>query len=69
MQNSLPKTRAALLLTAIEAADALAISPRKLWSLTASHEIPHLRIGRSVRYSVTELERWIDEQTRGGEAR
>lgn len=55
-----------LLLTAQQAAEALAISPRKLWSMTASGEIPHIRIGRLVRYPVADLERWIDENKRGG---
>lgn len=55
-----------LLLTANQAAESLAISPRKLWSLTASGEIPCVRIGRSVRYPVSELQRWIEEQMEGG---
>ena len=57
-----------LLLTPKQAAEALSISPRKLWAMTASGEIPHLRIGRSVRYPVDELQRWIDDQTKGGNA-
>jgi len=56
----------ALLLTPKQAAEALAIGPRKLWSMTASGEIPHLRIGRSVRYPVDALHQWIDDQKRGG---
>lgn len=55
----------ALLLNANQAAEALAISPRKLWSMTSSGEVPCLRIGRSVRYSVDELRRWIDDQKGG----
>ena len=39
----------------------LAVSPRKLWAMTASGEIPHLRIGRLVRYPVDGLESWIAE--------
>jgi excisionase family DNA binding protein len=39
-----------LLLTPREAALALAISERKLWSLTAAQEVSCVRIGRSVRY-------------------
>ena len=42
------------------AADTLAISTRKLWSLTASGDIPCIRIGRSVRYSISDLQEWID---------
>ena len=55
-----------LLLTAKQAASALAISERKLWSLTNSGEIGHVRIGRSVRYPIAGLQQWIDAQTQGG---
>jgi excisionase family DNA binding protein len=49
-----------LLLTPTEAATVLRISPRLLWSKTKSGEIPCLRIGRTVRYSTTSLQEWID---------
>lgn len=55
-----------LLLRCHEAAEMLSISERKLWSLTASGEIPHIRIGRSVRYPVDELRKWILERMKGG---
>ena len=58
----------ALLLTPQQAAEALAISPRKLWGMTASGQIPHVRLGRSVRYSLDDLRAWIDEKKKGGEA-
>ena len=51
-----------LLLTAEETARALAISPRKLWELTRTGQIPCIRIGRSVRYDRVDLEAWIAEQ-------
>ena len=57
-----------LLLTAKQAAEALAISPRKLWGMTASGEIPHVRVGRLLRYPVADLEEWIREHTKGGAA-
>lgn len=57
-----------LLFNSKQAAEALAISPRKLWSLTASGEIPHVKIGRSVRYPVDDLRAWIDAQKKGGAA-
>lgn len=50
------------LLKPSEAADLLAISERTLWSLTNANEIPHIRIGRSVRYAVSDLEAWIDSK-------
>ncbi len=51
-----------LLLTPREAAQALRISERKLWGLTASGEIPCVRIGRSVRYDINDLHAWIEER-------
>lgn len=58
-----------LLLTPLEAARALAISPRKLWSMTASGEIPHIRLGRCVRYPVNDVQRWIASNKKGGDDR
>lgn len=49
-------------MTASEAAQALAISPRKLWTMTNCGEIPCVRIGRSVRYDPADLQVWIEEQ-------
>lgn len=55
-----------LLLRLDEAAKALAISPRKLWSLTNCGEVPCVRIGRTVRYEVADLQNWIERfKTRG----
>ena len=51
-----------ILLNAKEAAAALSISPRSLWSLTASREIPAVRIGRSVRYSLDDLREFIESR-------
>ena len=54
-----------LLLTIQEAAEALGISERKLWGMTDSREIPHVRLGRCLRYPVRELEQWINEHMEG----
>ena len=47
------------LLKALDAAKALAISPRKLWGLTQSGEIKCVRIGRAVRYAPEDLAAFI----------
>jgi len=52
-----------LLLDRGEAAAALHISPRTLWTLTQAGQVPHLRIGRQVRYSIAALERWVAERS------
>ena len=59
-------TKLALLMTPAEASAALAISPRKLWALNASGEIPHVRISRCVRYSVADLQSWIEDRKKAG---
>jgi predicted DNA-binding transcriptional regulator AlpA len=52
-----------LLLRPRQAAALLAISERSLWQLTAPRgPIRPVRAGRSVRYALTELQRWIDTQ-------
>ena len=56
-----------LLLTSRQAAEALQISERKLWSMKAAGEIPHVLLGRSVRYDPRDLQRCIDEQKKGGQ--
>lgn len=53
-----------LLLRPREAAEALAISERSLWTLAASGQITPIRIGKSVRYSTEELERYVSEKLR-----
>ena len=63
---SVPATVPALLLTAKQAARALAISDRKLWSLTAGGEIPVVRIGRAVRYTPQALDGFIAARQNGG---
>ncbi len=64
-----PVGKVKLLLTEPEAADALGISPRALWDLRSRGEIPVVRVGRSVRYSIRDLEAWIDRnRSTGGSA-
>lgn len=52
-----------------EAARALGISERTLWSLTqdARTGIPHMRVGRCVVYPVDGLQKWLAEQAGGAE--
>lgn len=59
MPDSHPTTDR-LLVSAAEAARLLSISPRTLWSMTASGELPHVRVRRRVLYAVDDLRRWID---------
>ena len=56
-----------LLLTSRQAAQALQISERKLWSMKASGEIPHVLLGRSVRFDRKSLREFINDRTQRGQ--
>jgi hypothetical protein len=69
MSNGVPvSTPPPLLLKPKEAAKALAVSPRKLWSLTACGAIRCVRIDRAVRYDPTDLRVYV-ESLKGGAGR
>lgn len=59
--QSTPEFDTALLWTANEAAQALRISPRTLWTLTKAGTIPCVRLGRLVRYNPQELQAMINK--------
>ena len=61
-------TKAALLVSARDAARMLAVSPRKLWGMTFEDApgLPYVHCGRLVRYSPDDLRRWIESQRKGG---
>ena len=48
-----------------EAARALGLSSRKLWSMTASGEVPHVRLGRAILYPIDSLREWLARQVEG----
>jgi excisionase family DNA binding protein len=54
---------AVILVDAREASRLLAISSRTLWQLTKNRCIPSVRIGRSVRYRIADLDAWTRNQT------
>lgn len=56
-----PKDIDPLLLSPRQASRALAISERTLWSLTKSGAVPHIRIGKLVRYPVDGLKKYIEQ--------
>ena len=59
-----------LLLSARDAAKALSVCERTLFSLTAPRgPIPVLRLGSRVLYPVATLQKWIDEQVGAAEGR
>lgn len=49
-----------------EAAKALGIGERLLWSKTNAGEIPHVRLGKCVVYPIRELQDWLTKQAADG---
>ena len=56
------------LLTAPEVAEILAVAPGWVREHTRTGQIPHLRLGRHVRYRRAGIEQWLTEQESGGAA-
>ena len=61
-----PALPVVLSLRSREAAKALSISERTLWSLTKGGKIPHMRLGRSILYPVEPLRAWLSKQSTEG---
>ena len=55
-----------LLVDSVVAAKLLGMGTRKLWAMTNAGTIPHVRLGRNIRYSVPALNDWIAAQLQGG---
>lgn len=51
------------MLTVAEAAARLRISAKKIYRLAALGRIPHLRLGRSLRFRSRELDRWLSQHS------
>jgi len=47
-----------------EAAELLGMSENFLYKLVEGQQMPHVRVGRSVRFDPQELSAWIDERRR-----
>lgn len=58
-----------LLMTPRDAAKALAISERTLWTLTREGRIPSLKLGRLVRYNVEALHAWLRSEAKPSESK
>ena len=51
-----------MLVTELQAAKMLAISPRSVWTLRDTGAIPYVRIHSSIRYRVADLEAYVAQQ-------
>lgn len=69
MKNQDPnRTLRKLLVDPDKAAELMDVSRRKLWSMTFEDDpgLPYVRLGRLVRYAVSDLEAWIESQRKVG---
>lgn len=58
------------LLTRKEAAEYLGVRPETLavWHCVRRYKLPVVKVGRSVRYRLADLEAWLTERTEGAAA-
>lgn len=49
-----------------DAARALGIGERLLWSLTNQGSIPHVKLGRAILYPTDQLRAWLAEKSKRG---
>lgn len=52
-----------------DAARSLGVGARMLWTMTASGQIPHVRLGRRILYPLRELQDWLTKRATGGSRR
>jgi excisionase family DNA binding protein len=57
------------LLRASEVGELLAVSERHVLELARRDEVPHVRIGRAVRFRPDAIAAWVVEREQGGPAR
>jgi excisionase family DNA binding protein len=53
------------LLSVSEASELLGISESFLYKLAESKTIPHLRLGRAVRFDITQIDSWLKRHSVG----
>ena len=53
-----------LALSPREAAKALSVCEKTLYTMTKKYNIPVIRLGRAVRYPLDELKKWIERQSK-----
>jgi excisionase family DNA binding protein len=57
------------LLTAVEVAAVLRVTPDWVYAAGRRDGLPHVRLGRYVRFQRSAIEQWLDEVQRGPHAR
>jgi hypothetical protein len=59
-----PDSPTPILISPRDAARLLSVSPRKLWAMTFEETpgLPHVKCGRLLRYSPSDLQRWATSQ-------
>jgi excisionase family DNA binding protein len=56
------------MLSRAAAAEYLGIKPQTLasWAVTGRYSVPFFRVGKSVRYRISDLEKWLAARRAGG---
>jgi len=54
------------LLTAPQVAERLQLTTDRIYALAREDDIPHLRLGRTLRFRAESIDRWLQQQERAG---
>lgn len=57
------------LLTYDQLADRLQVSPGTLRNWVSQQFIPHVKLGRAVRFEINDIQAWINKRANGGRVR
>jgi len=62
---SFPSQAVAALLNEAQAAEVLGCKPQSLrvWRCVGRHDLPYVKVGRLVRYRLSDLEKWLAART------
>ncbi len=63
VKTSMSEKKPLKLLKVRDAAEVLGISESKMWDLKYSRDIPFVPIGRAVRFKMSDLEDFVEQQT------
>jgi len=64
-----PVERAAMLLTVDDVAARLRVTKSWIYIKTKTNELPHIKVGRYIRFRATDIERYLSAQSQGGRSR
>lgn len=64
--NDQPTPQPPVYLTVAQIAEAMQLHPMTIYMLVEKRGMPHLRLGRTIRFRLEEVEQWMRDSRKGG---